>query len=398
MTSWNASKSWITFAGYLAVVAVLYAAQEVVVPVILAALLAFVLSPLVAWFERRLGRVTAVLAVVLVVFGALGLAAWGLTIQLNGLLVDLPRYRVNLVAKLAELRDASQTNAVDQLTRTIEEVQDDLATTEELPPGGSPLLVLSKDVRGFSIFSWLGPLFGLAGACGVVIVLLIFMLLERRDLRDRLIKVVGRGHLALTTKALTEAGDRVARQLLVQTGVNCIFGVGLGLGLLLLHVPYPLLWAALGAALRFIPYAGPLLGAGGPILISVAAMDGWTGPLLVLGLVIVLELFTNLVLETVLYAGAMGVTQVGLLVSLMFWTWLWGPLGLLLATPLTVCLVVLGNYVTSLSFLSTLMADEPPLSASQGFYQRLLARDTSEAVEIIERHVKTAEPRSVYDA
>ena len=182
-------------------------------------------------------------------------------------------------------------------------------------------------------------------------VLVIFMLLERRDLRDRLLGLFGHGRLALTTKAIDEAGTRVSRQLLMQSLVNAIYGIAAGVGLYFLGVPYPLLWASLGAALRFIPYVGPVLGAGAPILVALAALEGWTRPLEVIALFVVLELFTNLVLETVLYAGAAGVSQVALLVSVAFWTWLWGPLGLLMATPLTVCLVVLGKHVPGLEFM-----------------------------------------------
>src|SRR6188474_257033 len=228
--------------------------------------------------------------------------------------------------------------------------------------------------------------------------MVIFMLLERRDLRDRLIGLIGHGQLATTTKAFDEAGSRVSRQLLMQSLVNLVYGIAVFVGLYLLHVPYVLVWATLGAALRFIPYVGPVLGAGVPILVSLAALAGWTGPLIVLGLFVVLELFTNLVLETVLYAGAAGVSQVALLVSVAFWTWLWGPLGLLLATPLTVCLVVLGKHVPGLEFLGTLMADRPALAPEYNYYQRLLARDPGEAAELIERHIKHAPAGTVYDA
>ena len=174
----------------------------------------------------------------------------------------------------------------------------------------------------------------------------------------------------------------------MQSLVNAIYGVVAGLGLYFLGVPYALVWGMLGAALRFVPYLGPVLGAGAPILVSLAALPGWTGPLSVLGMFIVLELFTNLVLETVLYAGAAGVSQVALLISVAFWTWLWGPLGLLMATPLTVCLVVLGKHVPGLAFVGTLMADTPPLAPDYGYYQRLLARDPGEAADLIERHIK----------
>src|SRR5512134_617591 len=228
--------------------------------------------------------------------------------------------------------------------------------------------------------------------------MVIFMLLERRDLRDRLIGLIGQGQLATTTKAFDEAGSRVSRQLLMQSLVSLLYGIAVFVGLYFLHVPYPLVWATLGAALRFVPYVGPVLGAGAPILVSLAALQGWTGPLSVVALFVGLELFTNLVLETVLYAGAAGVSQVALLVSVAFWTWMWGPLGLLMATPLTVCIVVLGKHVPGLEFIGLLMADTPALSPEYGYYQRLLARDQSEAADLIERCIKAGPPRSVYDA
>jgi hypothetical protein len=184
----------------------------------------------------------------------------------------------------------------------------------------------------------------------------------------------------------------------MQSLVSLLYGIGVFVGLYFLHVPYPLVWATLGAALRFIPYIGPVLGALAPILVSLAALEGWTGPLMVLALFVVLELVTNLVLEAALYAGAVGVSPVVLLVSVAFWTWLWGPLGLLMASPLTVCLVVLGKHVPGLAFVGMLMDDTPALAPEYGFYQRLVARDQSEAAELIDTHIKTEPPASVYDA
>ena len=392
-------KPWVTFAGCVLVVVVLYWAQAVLVPIALAILLTFVLTPPVTWLERWIGRVPAVLAMVTLVFTVLGLAGWGLARQMDHLAEDLPRYRVNILAKIADVRGAGKGGSVEKLQETIEDIKTDLGKSDA--PRGTvsrPVVVTSEQVAGFSGFTWLGPIVGPLGTAGLVLAMVIFMLLERRDLRDRLIGLFGHGQLAITTKAFDEAGTRVSRQLLMQSLVNLIYGIAAGVGLYFLGVPYPLVWAALGAVLRFIPYVGPVLGAGAPILVSLAALEGWAGPLWVVGLFVVLELFTNLVLETVLYAGAAGVSQVALLASVAFWTWLWGPLGLLMATPLTVCLVVLGKHVPGLEFVGTLMADTPALAPEYGYYQRLLARDQSEAADLIERHIKTESPRSVYDA
>src|SRR5688572_29008825 len=360
-------------------------------------LLTFVLTPPVSWLERRVGRVPGVLIAVTLVFMLLGLAGWGVARQMSNLADDLPRYRVNILAKIADVRGAGKGGSVEKIQATIDDIKAGLGQ----PATGTaskPLLVSAERVTGFSSFTWLGPILGPLGTAGLVLAMVIFMLLERRDLRDRLIGLFGYGRLTITTKAFDEAGTRVSRQLLMQSLVNLTYGIAAGLGLYFLGVPYPLVWATLGAALRFIPYIGPVLGAGAPNLVSLAALEGWTGPLWVVGLFVVLELFTNLVLETVLYAGAAGVSQVALLISVAFWTWLWGPLGLLMATPLTVCLVVLGKHVPGLGFVGTLMADTPALAPEYGYYQRLLARDQSEAADLIERHIKTEAPASVYDA
>ena len=383
-------KPWVTFAGCVLVIVVLYWAQAVFVPLALAVLIPFVLAPPVNWLERWLGRVPAVLAAVTLVFVVLGLAGWGLTRQMDRLAEDLPRYRANILAKIADVRGAGKGGTVEKLQETIEDIKTDLGQSEA-PPGtaSQPILVASDDVNGFAGFAWLGPIVGPLGTAGLVLALVIFMLLERRDLRARLLGLFGHGHLTVTTNAFDEAGTRVSRQLLMQSIVNLVYGGVMWLGLYLLDVPYPLVWGTLGAALRYIPYLGPIIGAGAPILVSLAALPGWFGPLSVVGMFVVLELFTNLVLETALYAGAAGVSQVALLVSVAFWTWLWGPLGLLMATPLTVCLVVLGKNVPGLEFVGTLMADTPALAPEYGYYKRLLARDQSEAADLIERHIKS---------
>ena len=389
----------IKFAVGVLVVVVLYWAQAVLVPIALAILLTFVLAPPVTWLERWLGRVPAVLVIVTLVFVVLGLAGWGLARQMDHLATDLPAYRLNILAKIADVRGAGKGGTVEKLQETIEEIKTDLGKADA--PGGRPPQRVQVDAApeaGFPGFAWLGPIIGPLGTAAMVVALVIFMLLERRDLRDRLIGLIGHGRLTVTTKAFDEAGSRVSKQLLMQSLVNGIYGVVAGVGLYFLGVPYPLVWGTLGAALRFVPYLGPVLGAGAPILVSLAALPGWAGPLSVIGMFAALELFTNLVLETVLYAGAAGVSQVALLVSVAFWTWLWGPLGLLMATPLTVCLVVLGKHVPGLTFVGTLMADTPPLAPEYGYYQRLLARDPGEAADLIERHIKNESWGTVYDA
>ncbi len=395
----NPLKPWIIFAGSVLIVVVLYWAQAVLVPVALALLISFVLTPPVTWLERWLGRVPAVLIAVTLVFAVLGLAGWGLVRQMENLAEELPGYRVNILAKIADVRGAGKGGTVEKLQETIEDIRTDLGKTDA-PTGRAttPVMITSELVSGFPAIAWLGPIVGPLGTAALVVVLVIFILLERRDLRDRLIGLFGHGSLTVTTKALDEAGSRVSRQLLMQSLASLVYGVVAGLGLYFLGVPYALVWGALGAALRYVPYVGPVIGAGGPILASLAAMPGWAGPLSVMGMFVVLELFTNLVLETALYAGAAGVSQVALLISVAFWTWLWGPLGLLMATPLTVCVVVLGRHVPGLSSLGTLMADTPALAPEFNYYQRLLARDPSEAADIIERHIKNETWGSVYDA
>jgi predicted PurR-regulated permease PerM len=389
----------VTFAGGVLVVAVLYWAQAVLVPLALALLLTFVLTPPVSWLQRWVGRVPAVLLVVTLVFALLGLAGWGLTWQMDRLVQDLPGYRDNIRTKIADVRLAGRGSAVEKLQETLQGIQADLETSET--PRGTvsrPLVVVSNQVTGFLGFAWLGPVIGPLSTAGLVAAMIIFMLLERRDLRDRLIGLIGHGQLATTTKAFDEAATRVSRQLLMQSLVSLLYGIAVFVGLYFLRVPYPLVWATLGAALRFIPYVGPVLAAGAPILVSLAALHGWIGPLTVVAMFVVLELFTNLVLETALYAGAVGVSQVVLLVSVAFWTWLWGPLGLLMASPLTVCLVVIGKHVPGLEFVGLLMDDTPALAPEYGFYQRLVARDQSEAAELIDSHITTEPPASVYDA
>jgi len=393
-------KPWATFTGSVLVIGVLYWAQTLLIPIALAVLLTFILAQPVTRLQRLIGRVPAVLVVVTLTFAVIAGGVWGLANQATGLAADLPRYRDTILEKIVEVRHVVKPGSVEKVQKTLQEIQAEVERSEQ-PRGttAAPVIVRPEQVASlFGFPSWLGPVSGRLATTGFVITLLIFMLLEREDLRGRLLRLIGHGNLAATTRALDEAGERVSRQLLMQTIVNATYGAAIGVGLYLIGVPYPLLWAVLGAALRFIPYVGPIIGAGAPIVIALAALPGWTKPLWTMAMFIGVELFTNLVLETVLYAGAAGVSQVALLIAVAFWTWLWGPMGLLMATPLTVCLVVLGKHVPGLEFLSTLMADLPPLSPDVAYYQRLLAGDQGEAFDIIEKHLKTNAPETLYDA
>lgn len=234
-------------------------------------------------------------------------------------------------------------------------------------------------------------------SAGLAVVLVIFMLIDRRELRNRLLRVAGHAHVAVTTRALDEAGQRISRYLLMHTAINATFGIVIGGGLFLIGLPYALLCGFLAAVLRFIPYVGPVFGIGLPVMLSLAVLPGWHGPLLVIALVLVAELVCNLVLEPWLYGQSAGVSQVALLIAIAFWTWLWGPVGLVVATPLTVCLVVLARHVPEMEFLAVLLGDEPPLDLYQRLYQRLLSGDAEEAAEIAREFAVARPTEHFYD-
>jgi predicted PurR-regulated permease PerM len=258
-------------------------------------------------------------------------------------------------------------------------------------------VVVATDPGSGLFPTWITSLSEPLATGGLITVLVVFMLLEQRDMRDRLVGLIGIGHLAPATRAFDEAAARLSRYLLMQSVVNLIYGTMVAAGLWWLHVPYPLLWGTLGALLRFIPYVGPWIATAAPLLLAFATLPGWVSTFYVLILFIVIELFTNMVLETVLYAGAVGVTQVALIIALAFWTWLWGPMGLLLATPLTVCLVTLGKHVPGLDVLATLIAEEPMLTPEARLYQRLLAREDHDARLIVEERLRECPKEELFD-
>ncbi len=298
--------------------------------------------------------------------------------------------------KIDQVRRMGRGGALEKAQTAVTEVANELQKdTGTARPRQKPTPVI---VTSAPTGLWQLPtlLEGLGGAAAVI-VLVIFMLIEREDLRNRVIRLAGYGRLTTTTRALDEAGQRISRYLLMQTIINVSFGLGIALGLLLLSVPYALLWGFLAAVLRFIPYVGVWLGALVLVVFALAAFPTWLTPLLVGALFVVLELACSFALEPFIYGQSAGVSQVALLCSITFWAWLWGPVGLLLATPLTVCLVVFAKHVPGLEFVGILMADEPPITPAAAYYQRLLAKDRDEALRIVTEHAKEHPLEAVYD-
>jgi predicted PurR-regulated permease PerM len=379
------------------VVAALYWLQGVLVPVALAVLLTFLLSPVVGSLQRRgLGRVPAVLVTVLLALSLLGGIGWTLTRQLMTLADELPRYSLNIQHRIADLRGASKGGSVEKVQKTVEAVVGEIQRTDK--PDVTRQKPVPVVLEPPSILAHLPTLLQALASAVVVAVLMIFMLLERRELRDRVILLIGYRRVTATTRALDEAGARISQYLLMQSIVNGSFGVVVGLGLFLIGVPYAVTWGTLAAALRFIPYVGTYSAALLPLALSLAIFPGWLQPVLVVGLFLVEQVVTNMVIQPWLYGQSAGVSRVALLVAVTFWTWLWGPVGLLLATPLTVCLLVLGRHLPALGFLVVLMGDRPVIEAKARYYQRLLARDQDEAADIVEAYVSADGRESVYDA
>jgi predicted PurR-regulated permease PerM len=375
-------------------VGALHLGRSFLMPVAVAGLLTFLLSPIVRFFERWLPRAVAVLLVVVLTFSVLGALAWALVIQAASLGGEIPAYRDNLKRKIAEVRGASRGNVVEKVQSATKEVVEELQK-EETPvkTAEKPMPVVVKPTAA----AWQPALLEAFGNVGLVVVLVIFMLLERLQLRDRLIRLIGFGRIATTTKAMDEAARRISHYLTMQTVVNGTFGIGVSLGLLAIGLPYAFLWGTLAAVLRFIPYVGPWAAALGVTLAGLAVFDGWLQPAVIAGLFVVLELFTNMVLETYLYSQSAGVSQVVLLLAIAFWTWIWGPVGLALATPLMVCLVVLAKYVPDLELVSMLLSDEPVMERDRSYYQRLVARDENEAEGLVNEYLESHPAPDVFD-
>jgi len=387
--------------GTVLIVASLRYAQDVFVPLAVAVLLTFLLSPLVARLQRwHFKRPFAVIVSVVLAVALIGGIVYVVLDQFADLARELPRYRHQLRANLLQLTQflhggvSETSHAVEQLSREIERVTPAQAAVRSVPK----VQIIEAPLSGVAVISdMVSPLLKPLGMVTLVLVFVIFMLLRLPDLRDRVIRLLGARNLRLTTEALDVAGRRVSRYLLIMTLVNCSEGVLIAIGLSLIGIPNAALWGALTAVLRFIPYVGAWTAAAMPTAIAFAVSDSWLQPLLTVSLFAVLELSAYLFVEPWLYANHTGVSPVALLIAAAFWTWLWGPVGLLLAIPLTVCLVVMGTYIPRLAFLKVLLGDEPVLAPHERLYERLLASNRAEAEELLQEALREQSPREVCD-
>jgi len=378
-------------------VAIFARAQAVLVPLALSVVVAFALSPAVKRLERSLGRSVAVALVVLVSLAAVSGFGYLLERQLVDLSTSMTKYAESMQRKVVALRGqgggglAGLSKSVDRLVRTLDEqvVED---------RGARPVRVVPAEATTLErIEGTLAPVLEPLARGLIVLVLVIFLLLKHEDVRDRFIRLLGRGNVTLTTRTLDEAGQRIGRFLTNQLAINGSFGLVVALALLGIGIPYAPLWGFVAAVLRFIPFVGTVFAMVLPAALAFAQFEGWWQTLATLGLFLGLDLLTAYVVEPVVIGAKTGVSTMAMLISAIFWAWLWGPVGLVLSTPLTVCLVVLGKHVPRLQFLGVLLGDEPALEPELVLYQRLLAGDEEEAQEILEKGFDSMPRGQVFD-
>ncbi len=388
--------------------------RPVLIPIALAGLLTFLLNPIIRFLERRgLGRIFAVIAAVSMAGIVLMCLGWMVTRQVAGMVAELPQNTANIKAKVKTLRSLGTGPLADQFVQMVEEIGQEfqlprsgtapakpaVRETESIP-AESPVETRrapTGSIPWLSLTGYLSSAFEVLATLAFALVLLVFFLLGRDDMRDRIVLLAGRARLALTSKALKEVTDRISHYIVMVALLNGGFGILLSVGLFLLGVPYALLWGFFAGSLRFIPYIGPWIGALFPIAMSLAISNGWWQPLSVIGLVLVLELTSNNVVEPLVFGHSTGVSPTALLISAAFWLYLWGPIGLVLSAPFAVCLVVLGKNIPQLGFLHLLLSDAPALRANVGIYQRLMLGDEHEADRIVLQHMKENPPDEVYD-
>lgn len=398
------------------VVAGLYIGHELFVPLALAILLSFILAPVVVVLRRlRVGRVLSVVLAVLLavtIFATLGTIV---TMQMTRLAADLPRYEYTIRDKVQRAQAALGSSGVvenassvlkgvsKELEKPTEEEkaraeQQQAVSTEPPPQKPLPVEVHSPPPTAVErLNDFVGPLLRPLTIAGIVLVFVVFILLQREDLRDRIIRLFGTRDLQRSTAALNDAAYRLSRFFLTQLALNTAFGATICLGLFVIGVPNAILWGMVAALMRFVPYIGGFIAAGGPALLAVAVDPGWSMALWTLALFAFAEPFMGQVVEPWVYGHSTGVSSLAIIVAATFWTLLWGPIGLLLSTPLTVCLVVLGRHVQQLQFLDVLLGDKPALAPEQTFYQRLLAGDPIEIADQAETCLQTKSLLGYYD-
>jgi predicted PurR-regulated permease PerM/methylmalonyl-CoA mutase cobalamin-binding subunit len=395
------------------VVAALYFGRSVFVPIALATLITFLLSRLVTRLERWIGRIAAVLVTVIAMFSIFAGASWVIGRQVIDLADKMPDYQANMIAKIRSLK-LPAGGPLARLSSSVHALQSELVATSSPPeterprgnslmrtaPTGSPIPV--KVIEGRSAIpqlmqETLAAILSPLGTAALVLLLVIFMLLKREDLRGRLIRLVGQGRISTTTRAMEDAGRRVSRYLSTQFLVNTCYGICVTAGLHFIGVPNAALWGLLAGVLRFIPYIGPWAGSLLPVLLSFAISSSWFTPLMTIALFILLEAIASNVVEPWVYGANTGVSPIALIISAVFWTWLWGPVGLVLSTPLTVCLAVIGRHVPRLEFLGTLLSEDQALAPHEEFYHRLLSFSMDAAEEFANKYVETESLTALYD-
>jgi predicted PurR-regulated permease PerM len=401
-------------------VAALYFARSVLIPIALAVLFAFLLAPLVNLLEKaRLGRTGPVIVVVLLVAGLLMGLGYLVFNQAIGLAAQLPNYKSTISRKIESFRGVRE-NGIGKAEATVKELGQELSSTIETPtpndeagqnqrgkhpllPGGSiahpvPVEVVQQNSPIASASALLGPFLGPLATLGIVMVFTAFILLRSEDLRNRLFTLAGLSRFHVTTQAFDEATERVGKYLFLQFLMNLGYGTLFGTALYFIGVPNAFLWGVLAALLRFIPYIGTLAGAAMPILLSLAVFDGWMKPLLAFGAFVAIEIITSYVVEPLLYAAHTGVSSLAILVAAIFWAALWGPVGLLLSTPLTVCIVVIGRYIPQWEFLSVLLGDQRVLGTEVQLYQKLRRMNAEESRQVVDDFLKEGSIEKLYES
>jgi predicted PurR-regulated permease PerM len=396
------------------IVAALYVGREILVPVALAILLSFVLASPVGLLQRlRVPRGIAVVGTVLFAFAIIFALGSLVATQLNRLAGDLPRYQTTIQSKVQSVRGISGgSSTLERAAGMLQDLGKELDKPGGVEPGRTvvpspsgaqivkpvPVEVLQPDPGALeSLRSLIAPLISPLATTGIIVIFVIFILLQREDLRNRLIRLAGSQDLQRTTAALDDAASRLSRLFLNQLLINTGFGVLIGVGLWLIGIPSAVLWGILATVLRFIPYIGSVISAAFPLALAVAVDPGWSMLAWTAALFFVVEPIVGQVVEPMVYGHSTGLSPVAVVVSATFWTALWGPIGLVLATPLTVCLVVLGRHVERLAFLDVMFGDRPALSPPEIFYQRMLAGDPAEATEKAEEFLKERSLSSYYD-